>query len=415
MNMLFVTWDGPQVSYLEGLFLPIFERLQAHGLHFDVLQFRWGEPALTVRVAKRCRSAGVGYRAIPVRRGPPVIGPFATAVLGGSEVRRAVADFGSNLLMPRSLMPALAVLAGGGNRLRPIVYDADGLEADERVDFRGMSRSSPVYRLLRSIERRIVAQANVVLVRTAAAAHILADRASVEPGRFRIVTNGRDPEIFRPPTHQERRRARHELALSPEAPVLVYAGSIGAQYRFDRVADTFAALRHRSPEAQLLILTSEPSRAIDLLERHCPGLSESVEALSAEPERMPFLLGAADAGLSFRAESFSTRAIAPIKLGEYLLCGLPVIGTAAAGHSRTAVDADVFFADSAGPDAAADWLLTTMIPNRAEMAGRARAVGLECFSLEASVRDYVAGLTPAAAHAAKAETLTQAQARPARA
>ena len=89
MNMLFVTWDGPQVSYLEGLFLPIFERLQAHGLHFDVLQFRWGEPALTVRVAKRCRSAGVGYRAIPVRRGPPVIGPFATAVLGGSEVRRA--------------------------------------------------------------------------------------------------------------------------------------------------------------------------------------------------------------------------------------------------------------------------------------------------------------------------------------
>ena len=63
-RVLFVTWDGPQVSYLESLFVPIFERLSALGVHFDVLQFRWGEPALTIRAMRRCRDAGIGYRTV---------------------------------------------------------------------------------------------------------------------------------------------------------------------------------------------------------------------------------------------------------------------------------------------------------------------------------------------------------------
>src|SRR5689334_17603136 len=175
-RVLFVTWDGPQVSYLESLFVPIFERLGGLGVHFDVLQFRWGEPALTIRANRRCRDAGLGYRAEIVRRGLPVVAPFLTALLGSREIRKAVRDFESDLVMPRSLLPALAVLGAGGNRLRPMIYDADGLEADERVDFRGLSRGNPVYRLLRQIERQAVIQARSVLVRSADAAAVLAER-----------------------------------------------------------------------------------------------------------------------------------------------------------------------------------------------------------------------------------------------
>ncbi len=40
MNILFITWDGPQVSYLESLFVPIFRKLEERcGAHFHVLQF----------------------------------------------------------------------------------------------------------------------------------------------------------------------------------------------------------------------------------------------------------------------------------------------------------------------------------------------------------------------------------------
>ena len=381
-RVLFVTWDGPQVSYLESLFIPIFERLSGLGIHFDVLQFRWGEPALTIRANRRCRDAGLGYRAVIVRRGLPVVAPFVSALVGSREVGRAVRDFGTDLVMPRSLLPALAVLAAGGNRLRPMIYDADGLEADERVDFRGLSRGNPVYRLLRQVERRAVVQSRSVLVRSADAAAILAERASVDRNRFHVVTNGRDPTLFRPATPAARRKARAELGLPLDAPVLVYSGSIAPQYRLDKVAGAIAAVRRLAPDAQLLVLTSEPSRALDMLEGHLPGIGGFTEAVTVQPERVPFYLGAADAGLSFRSEAFSTRAIAPVKLGEYLLCGLPVIGTAAAGSA--ALDREVFFADGGDSDAAAQWLLA----RPAKIARRAREAGLEYFSLEASVAAY---------------------------
>jgi len=392
MRILFVTWDGPQVSYLEGLFLPIFERLKDHGIAVDVLQFRWGDPALTKAIAESCSAAGIGYRTVAVHRRIPVVGPFTTAVLGARHVRKAVKQFGSDRLMPRSLMPALTVLAAGGRRLRPILFDADGLDADERADFHGLSRSGPVYRLLTAIERRTVRESEAVIVRTTEAAAILAKRASVSPDRFYTVVNGRDPAIFRPSTAARRQRTRNSLELPEAEPVLVYAGSVGPQYRLDRVAATFATVHRQQSGTRLLVLTSTPDQAIEELERHQPGIGRFTTALGASPERMPELLGAADAGLAFRAVSLSTRAVAPIKVGEYLLCGLPVVGTAGIGETAAASDAGVFFAEGKGPEAAADWITGTLLPNRKLLAGRARKVGLAHFSLERSVRDYLGAL-----------------------
>ena len=392
MKILFVTWDGPQVSYLEGLFLPIFERLKDHGIAFDVLQFRWGDPALTNAIAERCAAAGIGYRSAAVRRGIPAAGPFVSAILGAREVRKAVGAFGSDALMPRSVMPALAVLAAGGRPLRPILFDADGLAAEERADFQGLSRSSPVFRLLSAIERKAVRESEAVLVRSSDAAAILAERASVGRDRFHIVANGRDPDIFRPSTAAQRKRTRSRLGLPQDEPVLAYAGSIGPQYRLDRVAATFAALRWQRAGARLLVLTSTPDQAIGELERHQPGIGRFVTALGAPPEGVPELLGAADVGLAFRQVGLSTRAIAPIKIGEYLLCGLPVIGTSGVGDTAAASEAGVFFADSAGPDAAADWITATVLHDRATIARRARKIGLAHFSLERSVGDYLAAI-----------------------
>jgi hypothetical protein len=53
----------------------------------------------------------------------------------------------------------------------------------------------------------------------------------------------------------------------------------------------------------------------------------------ARPDEMPAFLSAADAGLSFRVTAPSQRAASPIKNGEYLACGLPVVTTPGAGDS----------------------------------------------------------------------------------
>lgn len=385
MNILFVTWDGPQVDYLESLFLPIFVGLREHGVHFDVLQFRWGEAEGTRQARAACEAVGVGYRAVKVARGFGGAGALATALAGRWHVRKAVRHFGSDALMPRCLMPAIAVLAAGGDRLKPIIFDADGLAADERADFAGDSRLSLTYRLLRWAEVRLIRASTAILVRTPAAADILQPRAGIAADRFRVVINGRDQDLFQPYDADIRRAVRAELGIAVDAPLLVYAGSIGPQYRFDLIRAFVHALAGRRPDARLLMLTGSPGLAEVALGPN-PALGPLI--LRVSPCSVAKYLAAADLGLAFRAEGFSSQAVAPLKVAEYLMCGVPVLGTAAVGRSKAAAEAEVFLDEGVGVAEAVKWLTETVLPNRDRFRSRARAVGVANYSLSESIGNY---------------------------
>jgi glycosyltransferase involved in cell wall biosynthesis len=389
MKILFVTWDGPQVSYLQSLFLPLFRALQPHGVHTDVLQFRWGSEDQARAVAEQCRHADVGYRAVAVSRGVGAAGAMFSALKGSSEVRRAVAELAPDLVMPRSHMPALSVLAAGTKRLPPLCFDADGLPADERIEFGSLNASGPTFRVLTAIESAMVRRSRSVLVRSDYAASVLEQRAHVPASRFHVVTNGRDEKLFAPGTEKSRRAARKKLGVAADAPLLVYAGSVGPQYRFDLIAKTALAFRSRLPDARLLVLTGAPDEARVILDE---AVLDMAEIRSAAPDQVPALLAAADLGLSFRMRSPSMRAVSPIKTAEYLLCGLPVFGTAGIGDTAGAERAGVFLDEAVGAEGAAKWLEQSVLPNREQFREAARREGVDRFSLERSVTDYLHAL-----------------------
>lgn len=389
MKLLFVTWDGPQVTYLESLFLPIFVGLRAHGIQVDVLQFRWGDEALTERTRSACARAGIGYCAVKVARMLGPAGPFLTAFFGGWHVQRAVQAFRSDLIMPRSLMPAIAVMTAGGAGLKPLVFDADGLAADERADLQDTGRKSLTYRMLRWVESRTVRAAAAVLVRTPAAADILADRAGVSRDRFKVVANGRDEQIYHPRDAATRGRIRASLGIPVDAPLILYLGSVGPKYRFDSISQFADALARRAPMARLLVLTGSPDLATQAMGAD-PPLSPIV--LQLPPEAVPDYVASADLGLAFFRLTFSIQATVPIKVAEYLMCGVPVVGTSAVGQAQSAVEAGVFLDEGAGMDAAVAWLLTDIIPNRESYRTRTRAEAMKNFGLRRSIEDYADAL-----------------------
>ncbi len=389
-RLLFVTWDGPDLSYLEGLFLPILSGLRVHGFEADVLQFRWGDRSRSNAVRRACEAAGLRYRAVQVMRRFGNAGALGTALLGGRQIRGAVREWGSDILMPRSLMPAVATLAAGGAKLRPILFDADGLAADERVEFAGLSPRSRSYRVLRDIEAQIIRESASVIVRSSAARDILLHRAGppIQPDRFHLVTNGRDEELYSPGSEADRLAVREEVGVSPDAPLMLYVGSVGPQYRFELLGEFAEALRARRPDTRLLVLSGDPERARAILLQHRPTLNPVTQFRSAPAHEVPRFLAAADVGFAFRQVSFSTAAVAPIKLSEYLLSGVPVIGTAAVGDTRDAVRAGVFIDEGEGAERAAAWVLDEVMPTRQRYRQVCRAVGIERFSLRRSVEDY---------------------------
>jgi glycosyltransferase involved in cell wall biosynthesis len=399
LRILFITWDGPGLTYLENLFVPIFSGLAQLGHRFDVLQFRWGDLAGRDHAAAACARAGVGYRSVPVWRLAGPAGPFASAVRGGSQVRRAIRDFGSDAIMPRSLMPALATLAAGPGRLPPIIYDGDGLEADERAEFAGLSVTGRSYRLLRDVEGQILRQARTVLVRTPAARDILIAREGPpgDPAKYFEVTNGRVANLFHPSDAAARATVRAELGIAADAPLIVYAGSVGYRYNSPRIAEFAAAVQRRRPDARLLVLSSSPDDARREIGPQLNLLGPAATVMRAAPNDVARYLAAGDIGTAYVRPSFSTKGVSPIKISEYLLCGLPLVGAAEVGATPEILAAGMMLDDSLGREAAADWFVNDVLPQRERFRTAARALGLARFSLERSVKDYATALDAFAA------------------
>lgn len=382
-RVLFITWDGPQTSYLEGLFIPIFNGLVPHGYRLHVLQFSWakGEHVEKTRVA--CEAAGIPYRVAPVQRALGGIGPLATALLGSGHIKRAVRDWRIDTLMPRSLMPALAVLKTRERKELRLIFDADGFAVDERVDFAGLSSQSVTYRLLRAVESRTAQLADRVLVRTPRAIDVLARRSGADPAKFRVVGNGRNPAPFLVPRPE---RTDSDFRLC-------YAGSLGPQYQPDQMVELAQRLRAEIPNLIFRVFTGEGDALRAALDRARVSDRSWIEISRLQPEDMPAALMDCDLALALRKPAFSTQGVAPIKLGEYLLAGLPVIGTSGVGPVEPLIKAGLMFPVVDDLSKVWPWVRDTVLPHRAALRAEARALGLAHFSLEASVMSYVRALS----------------------
>lgn len=160
--------------------------------------------------------------------------------------------------------------------------------------------------------------------------------------RIEFVPNWADPTIFRPRKRDVRARVRGELGVDPDAPLVLFAGRLEGQKDPLLLADAFAQLRRRVPEAMLVVAGDgalrEPMQAL-LAGRH--RAAEAIRFVGIVGRaRIAELMAAAD--LLAITSAFET---GPTVGLEALACGLPVVTTpvgevsrivAASGAGRTA-------------------------------------------------------------------------------
>ena len=374
--------------------MPIFRALVERGHALHVLQFTWADKLQVATTKASCEAGGCSYRHVPIWRRPVAAGGLITAVFGSSQVRREIAQHNIDIVMPRSTLPALATtLALRHCPAVGLLFDADGLPHDERVDFDGWSAQGLAYRMLRDLEASAVRRADIVLTRSRKAIDILVSRAGAgtTAGKFRVVGNGRDANQFAPALETERAKVRRELRIEDTAPVLVYAGSMGDQYCVPEMLEFFRLVRSRRADAQLLLLTGSPEEA----ERRLDGFADvrsGCHVRRVSPHDVARYLGACELGLALRRPSFSMQAVAPVKLGEYLLCGIPVLATRTIGDTDALVSGQVGLSlakmSHEELEAAAEWFLHAVLPDGEGFRRRCRDAGLRNFSLTATVEAY---------------------------
>jgi glycosyltransferase involved in cell wall biosynthesis len=398
-KLLFITWDGPQTFYMEGLFMPIFQEIKRQNpeWEFHVIQFTWGDEERISITQEKAKELGTHYQTFPISRKPVAsVGSFISLFLGAPKIKKYIQHHQIDVVMPRSTFPAFMVnklMKNGKDSFKEfkgkdirVIFDADGLPIEERVDFAGLKRNSFMYRFLKRIETKMLLNADHVITRSQKAIDIHLGVVKGSRTRFSVVKNGRDIHLF---NFQEdlRNEYRKKLGLTFEF-LFVYAGSLGPQYCWEEMLQIFRNYRAgKSQQAKFLVLTGDLAFA----ESKIPAdLKEFIFLKKVNSEEVPAYLNAADLGFALRQPKFSMQGVAPIKLGEYLLCGLPVIASKGIGDSAEILEnfEHTFLVDHQGEfpyEAIQKFLESLTFVNRMEIFQKA----IPYFSLEAAAKTYI--------------------------
>jgi glycosyltransferase involved in cell wall biosynthesis len=302
--------------------LPVLRGLAADGYRLGLMTFeqrRWKLAPVARRAAKMALAVqGIDWIPRRYHAWPPTVSTLVDIVAGARQLMRRR----PRLVHGRGSVPAAAAyLASRGGRSL-FLNDADGPLSKEYVDVGIWKPDSLVAQAVERAERAFFDAADASAVLTSSRAAQVAKEGQPAPT---ILPCAVETEFFRAnPDARERLRR----ALSLDGTVFVYAGKMGGWYLVEPMIDFVAAYQRLGERASLLVLT--PSSP-EPFERAAARRGVDCRVTFASREHMPGHLSAADVGLSFILPAPSKRACSPVKNGEYLACGLPVVTTAGIG------------------------------------------------------------------------------------
>lgn len=331
-NILFITWDGPQTTYMEGLFMPIFNQIQKEKKYrFHVIQFTWGSHERILITQKKAVDFDINFTSKKIHRNPnALIGSFYTLVNGVSFLKKYLEKNEIDIIMPRSIMPSIMVNRINNKKYK-ILFDADGLPIEERVDFSGLKKNSILYKIYKKEEKSMLINADAVITRSqkAISFHISTIGDNFKDNFF-VVVNGRDSQFFKADINLNN-QTREELNIKKDTKVFIYSGSLGPQYGWEIMIKIFKKYLQINYNSIFLIITGN----LEFAAKRIPAaLQNHIIIKSAPFADIPKYLSIGDIAFAIREPKPSMKGVAPIKLGEYLLTGIPTIASARIGDTE---------------------------------------------------------------------------------
>src|SRR2546425_9108680 len=203
----------------------------------------------------------------------------------------------------------------------PLLVEVNAPQAVEQSAY----RTTGLGELAAQAERWALLQAEAVLTVSAPVRDYVLS-LGVEPGRVYVVPNGVDAALFQPGPPDPRVRARWGLG---NGPVLGFVGGLRPWHGVDALSTLLERLVHRYRGLRLVIVGDGPLRGElehTLKER---GLTRSVVFTGWLPhEEVAELIRQFDVALAPYSKPEHAFYFSPLKLFEYMSCGVPVVAAA---------------------------------------------------------------------------------------
>ena len=203
----------------------------------------------------------------------------------------------------------------------PILVEVNAPLAMEQSVYRGTGLGE----LAAQAERWTLTHADAVLTVSSPLRNYVVS-LGVNPDRVHVVPNGVDPTLFQPGPPNPRARARWGLDAGP---ILGFVGGLRPWHGIDVLPELLVGLIDRYPTLRLVIVGDGPQRAE--LERNLRerGAGRSAVFTGSVPQKeVAQLIRLFDVAIAPYARLEHSFYFSPLKLFEYMACGIPVVAAA---------------------------------------------------------------------------------------
>ncbi|SHJ08732.1 Glycosyltransferase involved in cell wall bisynthesis [Hymenobacter daecheongensis DSM 21074] len=182
--------------------------------------------------------------------------------------------------------------------------------------------SSPAYRGLNYLERLSGMHATILSTGTVHMMRRLEQWGS-KAKIYKLPSCVDETKIYYRPQGRERVRTKYRIPAAQQ--VILYLGKFGGIYYDREIAELFVTFHQRNPALFFLIVSPDPAEHITGL-MQAAGLPADRYTVTRSPyEQVQDYIAAADFGIVAVPSLPSQRFRSPIKVGEYLCCGLPYL------------------------------------------------------------------------------------------
>lgn len=346
-EILYISYDGMTDPLGQSQVLPYLFGLSKVGYAITLISCEKKERFASRENAIRalCKANRIDWRPIIYTKRPPVLSTLYDIYKIKRVVNKILKEKRIQLVHCRSYIAALIGLELKRTKGIKFLFDMRGFWADERIDGALWSLKNPLYRLVyRYFKKQEIAflqHADYVISLTHCAAqeirswHHLTHQPHIE-----VIPCSADLELFNPNRITEAKQIvlRAQLSLNQDDFILSYIGSIGTWYLLDEMLEFFVQLKIKKPSARFLFITNDSASSIRSKAEQLQIPEQDIIITNASRDNMPLYISLSSYTLFFIKPSYSKKASSPVKQGEAMSMGIPIVCNKGVGDSDLIVN-----------------------------------------------------------------------------
>ena len=330
-RILYISFDGMTDPYGQSQVINYLIRLNKIGYQFDILSLEKSEKFKSQGpyIKELLSQNNIGWHPKMYHNVPPILSKIYDKRNMISAAEKLHKQNKYDLIHARSYPAAEIAQTLKRKTGVKFLFDMRGFWPDEKADGNHWNQKKwfwrQVYNFYKKKEKEFIQESDHIISLTNAGKEEMEKWSFYTHVPIAVIPCCADENYFLLTSKEKKENARHKLSIDSQRFVLSYLGSLGTWYMINEMLHFFSELKKKSSNAIFLIITNSDHQIIlEKLESY--GLKqEDVKIETVSFKQVAEIMYASDVSISFIKPVYSKMSSSPIKVGEVLSMGIPMI------------------------------------------------------------------------------------------